>query len=63
DNQALRNAAAGLRFSTFFGNFQIDGETGRQIGRETLLVQWQKGRKVVVWPPQSAQGGLVYPWR
>lgn len=63
DSQALRNAAAGLKFSTFFGNFQIDGETGRQIGRETLLVQWQKGRKVVVWPPRSAQGGLVYPWR
>ena len=63
DSQALRNAAAGLKFSTFFGNFQIDAETGRQIGRETLLVQWQKGRKVVVWPPRSAQGGLVYPWR
>ena len=63
DSQALREAAASLTFSTFYGDFQIDSETGRQIGRETLLVQWREGRKVVVWPPQLAQGALVYPWR
>ena len=63
DNQALREAATRLRFSTFYGDFQIDGETGRQVGRETLLVQWQEGRKVIVWPPQLAQGALAYPWR
>lgn len=63
DSQALRDAAAGLRCLTFYGGFEIDGETGRQIGRETLLVQWQSSRKVIVWPPQSAQGELIYPWR
>ena len=63
DDQALRDAAARLRFSTFYGDFQIDAETGRQTGRETLLVQWQDGRKVIVWPPSLAQGRLVYPWR
>ncbi|MCH7738441.1 MAG: amino acid ABC transporter substrate-binding protein [Chloroflexi bacterium] len=63
DSQALREAAARLRFSTFYGEFEIDGQTGRQTGRETLLVQWQGGRKVVVWPAQLAQGTLVYPWR
>ena len=63
DNQALREAATRLRFSTFYGDFQIDGETGRQVGRETLLVQWQEGRKVIDRPPQLAQGALAYPWR
>jgi ABC-type branched-subunit amino acid transport system substrate-binding protein len=63
DNQALREAAARLSFSTFYGDFQIHGDTGRQIGRETLLVQWQAGRKVIVWPPQLAQEALAYPWR
>ena len=63
DSQALREAAAGLRFSTFYGNFEIDGETGRQTGRETLLVQWQGDRKAIVWPPEQAQGKLIYPWR
>ncbi len=61
-DHALREAAAQLRFSTFYGNFQID-EYGRQIGRETLLVQWQEGQKTVVWPGSSAQAELVFPWR
>ncbi|MEE8466696.1 MAG: amino acid ABC transporter substrate-binding protein [Dehalococcoidia bacterium] len=63
DSQALREAASNLEFSTFYGSFKIDGETGRQTGREVLLVQWQEGRKVIVWPPLAAQAGLIYPWR
>jgi branched-chain amino acid transport system substrate-binding protein len=63
DDAALREAASSLRFSTFYGDFEIDRETGRQVGRGTLLVQWQEGRKVIVWPPERAQRALVYPWR
>lgn len=63
DSSDLRKAAADLNFSTFYGNFEIDRQTGRQIGRETLLVQWQNGRKTVVWPPNQANATLVYPWR
>lgn len=63
DSLALREAATSLRFSTFYGNFKIDGANGEQIGRETLLVQWQAGKKVIVWPPELAQGPLLYPWR
>lgn len=63
DSQSLREAASELDFSTFYGRFKIDGETGRQTGREVLLVQWQGGRKVIVWPPHLAQADLIYPWR
>ena len=62
DDSALRQAAATLDFSTFYGRFQIDA-TGRQTGRQALLVQWRQGRKVIVWPPELAQGALAYPWR
>ena len=62
DDHALRGVAAQLRFSTFYGNFQID-ESGRQIGRETMLVQWQSGQKRIIWPRSFAQAELVYPWR
>lgn len=61
--KALRDAAAELDFSTFYGRFKIDPDTGRQIGRSVVLVQWQQGRKVVIWPPEQRQGGLVYPWQ
>ena len=63
DDGPIREAAASLDLSTFFGRFKIDPLTGRQIGRSAPLVQWQKGRKVVLWPPEQAQGALVLPWR
>jgi len=59
---ALRDAAVSLDFSTFYGRFRIDSSTGRQIGHSPLIVQWQQGRKVVVWPRLQSQGSLIYPW-
>ncbi|MFQ6030908.1 MAG: ABC transporter substrate-binding protein, partial [Dehalococcoidia bacterium] len=63
DQDALREAASEQDFSTFYGRFKIDPESGRQIGRSVVVVQWQEGRKVIVWPPEQRQGELVYPWR
>ena len=60
--RALREAAVRLDFSTFYGRFRIDPSTGRQTGRSPLILQWQQGRKVVVWPPEQSQGSLIYPW-
>ena len=60
--RSLREAAASLDFSTFYGRFRIDSSTGRQMGRSPLIVQWQQGRKVVVWPRSQSQGSLIYPW-
>ena len=59
---ALRRAAGDLDFSTFYGRFRIDPVTGRQVGRSVALVQWQRGRKVIIWPPEQALGELAYPW-
>jgi branched-chain amino acid transport system substrate-binding protein len=61
--RALREAASKLDFSTFYGRFKIDPDTGRQTGRSVVMVQWQEGRKVVVWPPEQRQAQLRYPWR
>ena len=60
DNDLL-NAAVDADFTTFYGRFKID-ESGRQIGRSVALVQRQNGRKVVVWPPELAEGELQYPF-
>ena len=62
EDVALRERAANLDISTFYGRFKIEPDTGKQIGRSTLLVQWQDGKKVALWPPEQAQGQLVYPW-
>jgi branched-chain amino acid transport system substrate-binding protein len=60
EDAALRQVAGRLDFSTFYGRFKIDPDTGCQIGRSTVLVQWQQGRKVVIGQGQSP---MVYPWR
>lgn len=52
DNEKLRITAGGLDFTTFYGRFSIEPETGRQIGHVMPVVQWQHGRKVAVWPPR-----------
>lgn len=56
---ALRGAASGLDFTTFYGRFRIDPDTGRQVGRSVIIVQWQGGRKAVLWPPEVREAGPV----
>jgi branched-chain amino acid transport system substrate-binding protein len=62
ENQMLRETASKLDFSTFYGRFKVEPDTGRPVGRSTLMVQWQRGRKLVIWPPELSQAPLVYPW-
>jgi branched-chain amino acid transport system substrate-binding protein len=52
DQQALRQVAGRLDFTTFYGRYRIDPATGRQVGHRMPVVQWQAGRKVVIWPAQ-----------
>jgi branched-chain amino acid transport system substrate-binding protein len=46
----LRMAASRLICRTFYGEFRLDPETGRQVGHQAVLVQWQGARKQVIWP-------------
>ncbi|MBL7495106.1 ABC transporter substrate-binding protein [Frankia sp. CNm7] len=53
DDAVLAAAARRLECTTLFGRFQVDA-AGRQIGHQVLTVQWQDGRRMVVWPPELA---------
>ena len=61
DDEALWRAACALDCTTFFGRFRINPRTGIQDRHEMVWVQWQGGRKVVVWPPSVAQARPAYP--
>jgi branched-chain amino acid transport system substrate-binding protein len=50
DQQRLRAAFSDLRTRTFYGDFAIDRVSGRQIGHKMMLVQWHRGRKVIIAP-------------
>ena len=56
--EELWRAAGKLDFHTFFGKFKIHPALGWQAGHSMPLVQWQQGRKVVIWPPEQKQGEI-----
>jgi hypothetical protein len=63
---ALRAAAGRRRVTTFYGDFAIDPATARQTAHAMLVVQWQRGRKRIVRPPEFAEAAPIYPgpfWR
>ncbi|MEB3817085.1 MAG: amino acid ABC transporter substrate-binding protein [Desulfurococcales archaeon] len=55
NNDAVRQAMNTLDIMTFFGRLKIDPKTGLQIGHKMIVVQWQNGKQVIVWPPEAAQ--------
>ena len=59
---ALRQAAATLNFTTFYGQFRID-PAGRPNAKPALLTQWRNHRKTIIWPPRYRQSTLTGPWR
>ena len=66
DDAMLRAAFSDLRTTTMFGDFSIDRITGRQVGHQMLLVQWHRGRKVIIIPEShDDSGSLDFPagWR
>jgi branched-chain amino acid transport system substrate-binding protein len=59
EDAAQLAAARQLACSTLYGRFQIDPESGLQVGHQVLIVQWQNGIRRVVWPPEQAERPLV----
>ncbi len=62
EDTMLRDAFSDLRTTTMFGDFSIDRVTGRQVGHQMLLVQWHRGRKVIIEPESHDDSrSLVLP--
>ena len=57
EDERLREIAAELDFTTFYGRFRIDPATGRQIGHCILLTRWQQSRKVVLGAEDASTEG------
>ncbi len=60
DADELRETLGELEFMSFYGNWDVD-ETGLQVGHSMVDVQWQAGKRVIVWPPAAKTGELYYP--
>jgi len=60
DNKKVRTALGKLKFMSFYGGWDID-DTGLQTGHSMVDVQWQNGKRVIVWPEEAQTGKLSYP--
>ncbi len=60
DSDKVRAALGDLTFMSFYGGWDID-DTGKQAGHSMVNVQWQKGKRVIIWPESAQTGAPVYP--
>ena len=61
DDEVLRYEANKADFKTFYGDFRIDPITGRQLGHQNVVIQWQRGEKYTVYPEEIAETEVLYP--
>jgi len=60
DREKIRDAILKLDFNTVFGAFKVDPD-GLQIAHKMVTVQWQDGKRVIVWPEELAPGKPRFP--
>jgi branched-chain amino acid transport system substrate-binding protein len=60
DSDKVRTALGDLKFMSFYGGWDID-DTGLQVGHSMVDVQWQMGKRIIVWPKEAQTGDVAYP--
>lgn len=60
DGDRIREAIAQMDMNTVFGRFKVDKD-GVQIAHRMLMLQWQDGDKVIVWPEELAPDKPRFP--
>ena len=60
DSDKLRDALLALRTKTVLGDFAVDGR-GFQVAHKAVTIQWQDGKKAVVWPDEVASAKARFP--
>jgi len=63
DKDALREQLSTMSFLSLMGRYNVD-ETGKQIGKEMFLIQWQEGKRVLILPANIAEkkSQPMKPW-
>jgi branched-chain amino acid transport system substrate-binding protein len=60
DSDKVRAALGDLTFMSFYGGWDVD-DRGLQVGHSMVDVQWQGGKRVIVWPEEAQTGKVFYP--
>ena len=59
DRDAVREQLKTMKFRSLLGHYRVD-ETGRQIAKETYVMQWQDGYRLLVMPEDIADNSIKY---
>jgi branched-chain amino acid transport system substrate-binding protein len=57
----IRDCLSTTNMMTIHGKYAVDPVTGEQAGHEILLIQWQKGKKEIVYPAKYSSAPPIYP--
>jgi branched-chain amino acid transport system substrate-binding protein len=61
DKDEIRNQLRTMQFTSLLGPYRVD-DTGLQIGKPIFIIQWQEGRRRLVYPDELARYELIYPF-
>ena len=60
DADKVREQLLKLEMRSMFGDYKVD-QDGFQLAHKMVTFQWQKEKKVVVWPDDLAQSKILFP--
>lgn len=60
DADKVREQLLKMKTKTAFGDYQVEPD-GFQVAHKMVMLQWQDGKRVVVWPDDLANGKPRYP--
>ncbi|UCG73383.1 MAG: amino acid ABC transporter substrate-binding protein [Chromatiales bacterium] len=61
DKDEIRNQLRTMKFTSLLGPYRVD-DTGLQTGKPIFIIQWQEGRRRLVYPDELARYELIYPF-
>ncbi len=60
DSDKVREQLLKIEMKTAFGDYKVD-QDGFQLAHKMVMLQWQDGKRVIVWPDDLASGKARYP--
>ena len=60
DKDAVRAQLREMKFGSLMGRYRVE-DSGRQLEKETFVMQWQDGHRLLVLPKQFRAGPIIYP--
>lgn len=62
EKDAIRMQLGHMKFRSILGGYEVD-DTGRQLAKDTYVMQWQRGERRLVLPKELRDSPIEYPFK